>query len=68
MRITGERMNQNNLQAEAQKLMELMREVPPHELGEKLRPIDEATVLGGGRLPESRRPKSHKSWAAINRL
>jgi IS30 family transposase len=38
-------MNQDNLQAEAEKLLQLMRDLPPRELGEKLRPIDEATIL-----------------------
>jgi Homeodomain-like domain-containing protein len=38
-------MNQHNLQAEAKKLLQLMREAPPREPGEKLRPIDEATIL-----------------------
>ena len=38
-------MSQNTLQSDAEKLLQLMREVPPREPGEKLRSIDEATIL-----------------------
>jgi len=38
-------MTQNNLEADAAKLLQSMRLVPPREPGEKLRPIDEAAIL-----------------------
>jgi hypothetical protein len=42
---TGVRMSQHDLQAEAEKLLEPMREVPPRKPGDKLRPSDELRVL-----------------------
>jgi predicted XRE-type DNA-binding protein len=38
-------MNQDSLQAEAEKLLQSMQQVPPREPGEKLRPRDELQIL-----------------------
>jgi hypothetical protein len=38
-------MNRQNQQVEAKKLLQLMREMPPREPGNKLRPTDELRIL-----------------------